>query len=103
MHVQPEQVKQALDPKLLQELLKLEQRQRAAELQSQMQAHGVQLPSSSSSSNGSSAGGSSSSGQDGGSSGVGWGQSSGGDVDGDGQWQKLLNAAPWLQDDDGKQ
>jgi hypothetical protein len=87
---------------MLQELLKLEQRQRAAELQSQMQAHGVQLPSNSSS-NGSSVGGSSSSGQDGGSSGAGWVQSSGGDVDGDGQWQKLLNAAPWLQDDDGKQ
>jgi hypothetical protein len=104
MHVQPEQVRQALDPKLLQQLLQLEQQQRKQELMANMQKHGVQLPDSSSSRDSQGADGSDVV-QDGSSRSSTSGAADllqGGDDGGD-QWQKLLSSAPWLQKDEGQQ
>ena len=101
-----DQVHAKLDPKLLTELLKLEQKERQQQLQSQMQKHGIQVPATGSaegsSSSSSTEGGS---GSDSSSSSSGLSPWSGGDsaVDRDDQWRNLLSAAPWLQDDESNQ
>jgi hypothetical protein len=99
MRVGPEQVRLTLDPKFLQELLQIEQKHRQESLKNEMQKHGVQVPGSS---NGSSADGKDGSGSSSGGVGSRPKQWPGAD-DNDGQWQKLLNSAPWLQDEDSKQ
>jgi hypothetical protein len=96
MRVGPEQVRQTLDPKFLQELLHIEQMHRQESLKDKMQKHGVQVPGSSPDN---SKDGSNSSSGGAGSRPEQWP----GADDNDGQWQKLLNSAPWLQDEDGKQ
>jgi hypothetical protein len=92
MRVGPEQLRQTLDPKFLQELLQIEQKHRQESLKNEMQKHGMQVP-------GSSKDGSNSSTEGAGSRPEQWP----GADDSDGQWQKLLNSAPWLQDEDSQQ
>lgn len=96
---------QKLDPKLLQELLRLEQKARQEELRSQMNKHGIQVPASSSDSNNSHTGDSSNSSSkaaDGSSSSRpdSWLGTEDAGVVADDQWQKLLSSAPWLQEED---
>lgn len=99
MRVAPEQVRQTLEPKFLQELLQIEQKQRQDSLKNEMQKHGVQVTAGNS--NGSSPDGKDGSG--GSSGGAGSRPEQWPGADDNGQWQKLLNSAPWLQDEDSKQ
>lgn len=80
----PDQVRQTLDPKLLQELLQREQKERKEAFRAELQKQGVQPPAS----NG-----------DAGSGALGDGVAAGAGG-GDDQWQRLLSSAPWLVEDE---